>query len=195
MARPKEFDRELAIQSAMQVFWDKGYDGASTEALTSAMGIGRQSMYDTYGDKQKLYFEALRRYHQQNGGSVRERLVGAASPLDGIRVVLLAMADREEAESARGCMGINATTAFGHYFPDVLAMALSTAETVERAFMTAVVDAQHRGEVAASLDAKAAAQFLYTTLQGLTVRAQAGATREALRNSASFAIEALTTMR
>lgn len=194
MARPKEFDRDQAVAAAMGVFWEKGYDGASTDDLLSAMGIGRQSMYDTFGDKQKLYFEALRRYHRENGSGVSKIIGEAASPLDGIRVVFLAFADREEDERSRGCMGINATTAFGHYFPDVLEMAGHTALAVETAFARAIAEAQARGEVAASLDKEVVAQFLYTNLQGLTVRAQAGASRKSLRDAASFAVEAVTSM-
>ena len=194
MARPKEFDREAAVAAAMQVFWAKGYEAASTVELLGAMGIGRQSMYDTFGDKQSLYLEALRRYHRDNGAAAGHVVGDAASPLEGIKATLLALAERDAAEQARGCMGINATTAFGRVLPDITNLASATASVVEAAFERAVRAAQARHELAASLDAKAAAQFLYANLQGLTVRAQAGAPRQALRNAARFAIEALTSM-
>src|SRR6267142_1909851 len=59
MARPREFDRDAAVQRAMSVFWRKGYAATSTDDLLRAMNIGRQSMYDTFGDKHRLYLEAL----------------------------------------------------------------------------------------------------------------------------------------
>jgi len=62
MARPKEFDRDEALQKAIGVFCDKGYAAASTDELMRAMKISRQSMYDTFGDKRRLYLEAYRRY-------------------------------------------------------------------------------------------------------------------------------------
>jgi len=62
MARPKEFDREIAVKRAVHVFCDRGFEGTSTEDLLRGMGISRQSMYDTFGDKRALYVEALRRY-------------------------------------------------------------------------------------------------------------------------------------
>ena len=57
MARPKEFDRDSALQKAVDVFCDRGYDGTSTEELLRAMDISRQSLYDTFGDKRQLYLD------------------------------------------------------------------------------------------------------------------------------------------
>ena len=62
MPRPKEFDRESALKGAVQVFCEGGFEGTSTEDLLRGMGISRQSMYDTFGDKRALYLEALRHY-------------------------------------------------------------------------------------------------------------------------------------
>jgi len=62
MARPREFDHDTALLAAVKVFSDLGFEGSSTDALTQAMGIGRQSLYDTFGDKWRLYLKALQRY-------------------------------------------------------------------------------------------------------------------------------------
>ncbi|MEA2965178.1 MAG: TetR/AcrR family transcriptional regulator, transcriptional repressor for nem operon, partial [Alphaproteobacteria bacterium] len=59
MARPREFDRDEALERAMSVFWSKGFAATSTSDLVEAMQIGRQSMYDSFGDKRALYLEAL----------------------------------------------------------------------------------------------------------------------------------------
>ena len=64
MVRPKE-DRDAAVATAMSVFWAKGYAATSTDDLLRAMTIGRQSMYDTFGDKRRLYVEALERYSRR----------------------------------------------------------------------------------------------------------------------------------
>ncbi|HEU4769480.1 MAG TPA: helix-turn-helix domain-containing protein, partial [Pyrinomonadaceae bacterium] len=62
MARHKEFDRDEALQKAMEVFWARGYRAASMQNLVEHMGINRQSLYDTFGDKHSLYLQALDRY-------------------------------------------------------------------------------------------------------------------------------------
>ena len=60
--RPRKFDEEEALEAAMRVFWEKGYEGASLRDLTEAMGIDRKSMYVTLGDKEALFKKALHRY-------------------------------------------------------------------------------------------------------------------------------------
>ena len=75
MARPKEFERGTALESAIAIFCDRGYEGTSTEALLGEMGISRQSLYDTFGDKRRLYLEALQRY-------VEDRVAGQIAALN-----------------------------------------------------------------------------------------------------------------
>ena len=60
--RPLSFDREQVLDAAVQVFWDKGYEGASLEGLTQAMGINRPSLYATFGSKHGLFMQAIDRY-------------------------------------------------------------------------------------------------------------------------------------
>src|SRR6202790_5519520 len=89
MARPKEFDRDAAGGGAMAVFWLKGYAAPSPDDLLRAMKIGRQSMYDTFGDKRRLYVEALERYQQESVAENIGRLRSAASPLAGIEAFVI----------------------------------------------------------------------------------------------------------
>jgi TetR/AcrR family transcriptional repressor of nem operon len=93
MARPREFDREEALARATRVFWAKGYASSSTEDLLAAMNIGRQSLYNAFGDKRKLYLEALERYQRERSASHLERLNSSASPLSGIEALLLGWSD------------------------------------------------------------------------------------------------------
>ena len=65
MARPKEFDRDEALAKAITVFTSYGYEGTYTEILLKGMGIGRRSMLSTFGDKRRLYLEALGRYSER----------------------------------------------------------------------------------------------------------------------------------
>src|SRR5258708_33708597 len=64
MARQKEFDRDEVLHKAMEVFWTRGYEGASVQDLVKHMGINRQSIYDTFGDKHALFLQALDRYRE-----------------------------------------------------------------------------------------------------------------------------------
>jgi TetR/AcrR family transcriptional regulator, transcriptional repressor for nem operon len=194
MARMKEFDRDTALAGALDVFWSKGYEGASTDDLLKGMKIGRQSMYDTFGDKQSLFLESLRCYHKLDNKNFFDHLGDDPSPLQVLHGFLAIFTRRSDDDNARGCMGINATTAFGRTQPDVTSLARSTATSVETMLAGLVESAKQQGEVSKTVDSMAAASFLYATLQGLTVRAQAGASRDELARVADFAIKAISSM-
>ncbi|SEQ37753.1 transcriptional regulator, TetR family [Devosia sp. YR412] len=194
MARTKEFDRDAALAGALDVFWTKGYEGALTEDLLKGMKIGRQSMYDTFGDKQSLFLESLRTYHKLDNRNFFDHLGDNPSPLEVLHGFLAIFTRRSAEENARGCMGINATTAFGHAQPEVTALARGTATSVETLLAGLIEAAKARGDLSKTLNATVAASFLYATLQGLTVRAQAGADRDELAGVADFAMKALSAM-
>ena len=190
MARTKEFDRGEVLERAMRLFWSQGYAATTTDDLLVAMGISRQSLYDTFGDKQALYFEALRLYHHDMAPPA-DMPVGP-SALGTIRQWLLRVTDKPAEDRKRGCMGINATVSFCGAEATVTGLAQGTAERAERVFTGLVEAGIERGEFDAELDAAAAGRFLYVTLQGLTVRAQAGASPKALRGAVDFALRSFT---
>src|ERR1700761_2243502 len=97
MARPREFDRDVALDRAIGVFWANGFAATSTEDLTAAMGIGRQSLYNAFGDKRRLYLEALGAYQARSVGGHLARLNGPVSPLEGVRDLLLGLIPDDEA--------------------------------------------------------------------------------------------------
>ena len=66
--RPLSFDRDLALERAMHVFWQRGYEAASISELTAAMGITAPSLYTAFGDKERLFLEAIERYATGPGG-------------------------------------------------------------------------------------------------------------------------------
>src|SRR5260370_35780377 len=106
MARPREFDREAAVERAMSVFWRKGYAATSTDDLLRAMHIGRQSMYDTFGDKYRLYLEALERYQRESVAENIRRLRSAASPLAGIEAFVRGIIASAKSARETVCMGV-----------------------------------------------------------------------------------------
>lgn len=191
MARTKEFDREEALGRAMDLFWRQGYATTSTDDLVKVMGIGRQSLYDTFGDKQKLYFEALRRYHTTKSLDIPNQPAPRQTALETIRGALVKMAERPEEARAMGCMGINATTSFAGSEPQVAQMAQITAAYAEGAFKSIIELGIEAGEFDPDIDTAAAARFLYATQQGLVVRAQAGADPTSLRSAIEFALRTL----
>ncbi|ADO73104.1 TetR/AcrR family transcriptional regulator [Stigmatella aurantiaca] len=191
MARTKEFDRDEALKRAMFVFWEKGYEATSTDDLLRAMGIGRQSMYDTFGDKRRIYLEALRYYQSEMGAELFENLRTAASPLAALGKVLLSIADQSPSEMARGCLSVNATAELAPSDPEVASMVKSASMLCEAAFERIVQEAKRKGEIRPSADERAAGRFLLSTIRGMRISAKAGSSPEALRDIARVALDGL----
>jgi TetR/AcrR family transcriptional repressor of nem operon len=190
MARPREFDRAQALNKAMAVFWLKGYAATSTADLLEAMQIGRQSMYDTFGDKHALYLEALRLYNESSVGELL-RSLQLGSALEGLANMLFTFAARPEKDNAKGCMGVNAVCEFGQADPEVNALRDASSKMLNKAVEQVLRDAVAAGEMGADTNIADAVAFIASTLAGMKVSAKAGARPATLHAIANLAINAL----
>ncbi|WP_038499863.1 TetR/AcrR family transcriptional regulator [Janthinobacterium agaricidamnosum] len=190
MARPREFDRTEVLQKAVGVFWEKGYAATSTGDLLGAMNIGRQSMYDTFGDKRALYLEALQYYISDSiGGQLRNLQSGL--PLEAVSNMLLAFTAWDETQRGLGCMGVNALGEFGCNDPDIAQIQQTGTRLLLDALETKLGEAAARGDIAAGVDIRAAARFIMSTLIGMKISARGGASDDELRSIARFAVNSL----
>ena len=156
MARPKEFDRDEALQKAIGVFCDKGYAAASTDELMRAMKISRQSMYDTFGDKRQLYLEAFRRYVADSINEQIGYLEKSSSPLAGIEKMLLAFATRTKRDGIVGCMGVNAICEFGRSDPEVTSLGDTESTRLTAALERALRQAKSKKEISQDAEGRCA---------------------------------------
>jgi AcrR family transcriptional regulator len=191
MARPREFDRDVAVERAMSVFWSKGYAATSTDDLLQAMKIGRQSMYDTFGDKKRLYVEALGRYQQESVAGHIERLRSGASPLAGVEALLVGVVSTNETRRKMGCMGVNAVCEFGNIDSELAELRTRSSRRLHKALIERLQAAQDAGEMVPAVAIEDAARLVATTMLGLQVAARAGESIQALRKAASFAVAGL----
>jgi AcrR family transcriptional regulator len=191
MARTKVFDPDQALEAAMGVFWNKGYEATSTDDLLTAMKIGRQSMYDTFGDKKQLYLAALTRYADTGRAALRERLASGPSGLSAIEAFLLEVAGADASQRERGCLAVNAVAEFGKADPEVHAHTERTQRMTEAIFADVLARARSEGELAEGVDLDAAAHFIHTAIRGMRISAKAGASKEQLGATAAFTMAAL----
>ena len=187
MARPKEFDQERALHRAISIFSQKGFAATSTDDLMRAMDLGRQSMYDTFGDKRALFLKALEVYVTEKVRSINVELQTPGSPLASIRRALVHFAERRDLSSTDGCMGINAICEFGMRDEDVTRIIRTAAKAQRHTLMDTLSRAQKEGELAARTDIESLADFFESTLAGIRIAAKAGKTRPALRRIAEVA--------
>lgn len=175
----------------MSVFWRQGYAATSTDDLLQAMQIGRQSMYDTFGDKRRLYLEALTRYQRDSIAANISRLRSTSSPLAGIEAMVLGLISSEKAARDRGCMGVNSISEFGNAEADLNMFRAESARLQHQAVVERLHEAQAAGEIGKSADIERAARFVETTMAGLQIGARAGTGPKDLRDTATFAIALL----
>ena len=191
MPRPKEFDRETALREAIQVFCDGGFEGTSTDDLLRAMGISRQSMYDTFGDKRALYLEALRHYITERVANQIRILSAAASALKGLEATLNAAAIAGTKEGSSGCMGLGAISDFGRSDHEIASLIDTAERTLQSALLHRIDEGKSRGEISADVDSRAATDFLRATFSAIKLAARGGASPQNLRNIARMAIRSL----
>jgi TetR/AcrR family transcriptional repressor of nem operon len=191
MARPREFDREQALDHATGVFWAKGYASTSTDDLLTAMGIGRQSLYNAFQDKRALYLEALERYQRTTTAGHLQRLNGAASPIAGIEALLSGLISNVDDVRALGCMGVGAVCEFGSADPDIVALRVKVSRALHRRLAERLKEGQAAGEIDRALDCATAASFIQMTMQSIQLAARGGIDARSLRAQARFVVERL----
>lgn len=191
MARTKEFDESEVLDRALALFQARGFKGTSFTELTDELGVCRQSLYDTYGDKHELFMAALRRYTERTAECVKRAMADPAP----VREVFGAMFDRTIApmctNGAPGCFLTNTMVELAPDQEAARALALSHARTIEGLFASRLAAAQRQGEISRDKDPLALARFIYHMLLGLSVAARALDTGDTLRQSARLSLRVL----
>lgn len=188
--RPRQFDEEDAVDSAMRVFWKKGYEGASLNDLTSAMGISRPSLYAAFGDKRSLFLRALDRYRESPASYVNRALAKptAREVFDGLlRGVIELVTDPN---NPGGCLFVCGSLPTGDESDSIrneLAhRRLGGEQDIRRRFQRAA----REGDLPPSADPKVLAKLAATLIWGISVQSANGASRSELSKIADLAINA-----
>jgi TetR/AcrR family transcriptional repressor of nem operon len=188
MARPKEFDPERALLKAMELFWRLGYENTSVEALMREMGIARQSLYDTFGDKRALYLKALAFYRDRTNGAMQRMLESTPSVKAGFAKLLYGLAHETREQHERGCLLLSANLQRDPRDTVVNNLLRDNQARVEVVFQSALRRAQKQGELSAKEDAAALARYFVVTIQGMRAIARLRSDRQALEQVARVAL-------
>jgi len=177
--RPRSFDRDEALDRAMEVFWEKGFEAASLADLTKAMDINPPSLYAAFGDKERLFLEAVERYVGHRARSCD--YCGAATARESIHMLLTYVAEQMSSPShPHGCLMMMATTTTSGASPQLQA-ALAKLRASSRAKMRErIARGIGAGELPHDTDASALASFYGTVMAGMAAMAHDGATRKTL---------------
>jgi AcrR family transcriptional regulator len=186
--RPRRFDEAEALEKATQVYWSKGYDGATIDDLVAGMGVGRPSLYSVFGDKRTLFLRVLRAYAERKGALAAKALLSPQSLRDSVASFLRhAVESATEEGSAPGCLlaCVAPLVNDAEVRQFVRNAADSAVALVERRFR----DGISAGEIPSDFPVAARASQTLDLVRGLTMRAQMGAPRKTLLEDAEAAAD------
>jgi TetR/AcrR family transcriptional repressor of nem operon len=193
MPRPKSFDESAVLDQAVELFQERGYEGTSVADLETHLGLGRQSLYNTFGDKQTLFLKALERYHRAVSEGALAQLNAPGAGLAAIRAFFRASVKSLTAPGPRrACLIANTLLERGSQDPDALLRCNRARADLERGLRRALAQAKTRGEVGQDLDVEATATLLVIQNYGLSVLAKTGATPQELHAAVAVLLAGLS---
>jgi TetR/AcrR family transcriptional regulator, copper-responsive repressor len=180
--RPRGFDREVALEAAMRLFWSRGYEATSVSDLVAAMGITPPSLYGAFGDKKRLFLEAVDRYQAGPGCFAYKALTEEPTAERAMRRLMTdAVKSFTDPHNPRGCMVILAATNCAAESGDVEEALASRRRAAQVLLRQRIAIGRAAGELAPGADIDALAGLVTSTLSGLAILARDGASRASLR--------------
>ncbi|MEU4653661.1 TetR/AcrR family transcriptional regulator [Streptomyces sp. NPDC023723] len=188
IGRPRGFDTEAALERAMRVFWEQGYEGASLTDLTGAMGITRTSMYAAFGNKEDLFRKALERYTEGPASYLARALREPTAREVATAFLTGSVRTTTHPGCPAGCLGVQASLAAGESGrttrDTLVSWRNAGTERLRERFQRAVDE----GDLPATADPGTLARYLMTVANGIAVQATSGASGEDLQLVADMAL-------
>ncbi|MER6953672.1 MULTISPECIES: TetR/AcrR family transcriptional regulator [unclassified Streptomyces] len=193
MARTKEFDPDAALQSALELFWRCGYEATSVTDLVEHLGIGRASIYATFGSKHELYLKAMDRYAEMRDPFLLAELSQPGPALPAVRAVVRRFAAEAASPERRlnGCFVTNTAAELAPHDPAAARRVEISWEHLETLLHSSLVRAQAQGELPEGRDPRALARMLLVLLQGVRIVGKASGDSARVRDAAEQALALL----
>ncbi|MEQ6328272.1 TetR/AcrR family transcriptional regulator [Pseudomonas chengduensis] len=168
------------LESAMQLFWEQGYEATSLQDLLSVTGLSKSSLYESFGSKQGLFEAAFTRYFDSRSKQMLDRLEQAESPLAFIHGCLLSVLDDAQQNKPRGCMLVNVANEFSTGDPVVQPLIELATKRFRQVFELAFERAQACGEQSTEKPPAALALYMHCAMSGLRTQAKSGTAQKDL---------------
>lgn len=192
MSRPKQFDPDTAVREAMEVFWRKGYAATTPQDLVDALGIGKGSLYNTFGSKHELFGRALRMYRDRQLTALLDTLEQRGPVKARLRAALTDLVEMDLADpDRRGCMAVNTAAELAGADQEAAELVRRMLDRTEDGFRAVVQEGQRTGEIARERDPAAVASLLTNTVVGMRLVARVSTGPERLHRVIEATLDAL----
>jgi AcrR family transcriptional regulator len=189
--RPRAFDRQTALEVALDLFWRRGFEATSTTELTAAMGISQPSLYAAFGSKEGLYREAVGLYVQRYGSSVQQVLDAKGSARAAVVAMLAHLAQQyTDTSHAPGCLIASGALQGGPAQAELLTHMAGLRQAAQAGIKQRLDLALSEGELPKRTDTAALAAYFAMVVQGMAVQAHDGASVATLKRLAKLAMAA-----
>jgi TetR/AcrR family transcriptional regulator, transcriptional repressor for nem operon len=192
MARPFEFDPDIAIDRALEVFWQKGYAGTTPQDLLEATGIGKGSFYNYFKSKHNMFELCLQRYRSSQADAMIAFLKQPISAKVRLRGALEQLIKFDlEGPVRKGCMAVNTAAELATSDESALGIVQAMFDRTEAAFAQLIEDGQSTGDIRTDIDAASLASLLFTTVLGLRIAGLVADTPDRLERTVDAALRLL----
>lgn len=188
VGRPRAFDTEQVLKKALEVFWRKGYEGASLSDLTKAMGINKPSLYSTFGNKEGLFLQAIELYEKRPDAFFYPALEQDTAFKVAQTILLGAVSSLTDTDHPQGCLIVQGALACSDAGESVKKVLIKRRRDAEQALCDRLQRAQVEGDLAMDASPQLLALYIGTVIQGLAIQATNGSSSEELQQIAELAL-------
>lgn len=187
--RPPAFNQDEALDKALNVFWSRGYEGASMAELTAALGINKPSIYAAFGNKEALFRKSLAKYLAGPVAFVSEAMHEPTARQVAEKFLASAAAFLSNENNPRGCMIVQGALSCGQGSELIQQELITYRQHYEDALMQRFELAKTQGDLPQHVNCSALAKYFATIHQGMSVQATSGASKEALLDVIQIAMQ------
>ncbi|WP_433944761.1 TetR/AcrR family transcriptional regulator [Paenibacillus sp. SN-8-1] len=190
MARSKEFNESEVLDKAMMLFWEQGYEKTSMTELVDHMGIHRRSLYDTFGDKHRLFLKAMQRYEDKIGAALNSGIKRSKTATEALQFCFDFMIRLHVDEDLpSGCLTVNSAVELATRDSEVDAKSTQAFTSSEQKLKEIIFWGQQNDEFTSEYEAEDLAEYLHNVLIGIRVMSRTSVPKEKLQRLAKISMK------
>lgn len=192
IGRPLEYDPDIALDAAMQLFWRKGYEATSLQNLLSSMGLSKSSFYQAFKSKHALFHKSIQHYRRMLLNDLQSRLKQSDSSRAFIEELFNELSlETSGINSHRGCLLMNTANELAQTDKVIATLISDSLDQLTMVFEQSIIQAQQENTISRDKDPKSLALYFVSSMSGLKNMVKAGVDSKTIQNIAKTTLTAL----